>query len=230
MSLFVIGDLHLSFGVDKPMNIFGGWENHVQLLEAAWRRDISPNDTIVLAGDTSWGMTLQEALPDFRWIHALPGQKILLKGNHDYWWTTMAKMTAFFAENEISTLHILHNNHYAYGTYGICGTRGWVNIDPQEPSNAKVNAREAQRLAVSLQSAEHAGLRPIVFLHYPPIYGMNCNYEMLEVLWQHQVADCYYGHLHGSVSHRYAIRGMRDGVRYHLISGDSIQFSPIKVL
>lgn len=229
MSLFVIGDLHLSFGVNKPMDVFGGWENHTQILEKAWREQIAPTDTVVLAGDSSWGMTMEDALPDFQWIHALPGEKIILKGNHDYWWTTMSKMTAFFEQNQLSSLHILHNNCYAYENFGICGTRGWVNIDKEEPANAKVIAREAQRLDVSIAAAEQQGLTPIVFLHYPPIYGDNCNYGILEVLWKHQISDCYYGHLHGSGSHRYAVCGERDGVKYHLISGDYIQFSPVKI-
>ncbi len=229
MSLFVIGDLHLSFGVNKPMDVFGGWENHTQILEKAWREQITPQDIVVLAGDSSWGMTMEDALPDFQWIHALPGEKIILKGNHDYWWTTMSKMTAFFEQNQLSSLHILHNNCYAYENFGICGTRGWVNIDKEEPANAKVIAREAQRLDVSIAAAEQQGLTPIVFLHYPPIYGDNCNYGILEVLWKHQISDCYYGHLHGSGSHRYAVCGERDGVKYHLISGDYIQFSPVKI-
>lgn len=230
MSLFVIGDTHLSFGVQKPMDIFAGWENHWQLLEAAWRELVSPEDTIVLAGDTSWGISLDEALPDFRWLDALPGrEKIILKGNHDYWWTTMAKMQAFFAAHGLTTLRILHNNHYACGEYGICGTRGWVNMEPDEPANAKVNAREAQRLEVSLSSAEKAGLRPIAFLHYPPIYGASCNFEILEVLWRHPVTDCWYGHVHGA-AHSHAINGERDGIRYHLIAGDYVQFIPQQIL
>lgn len=229
MSLFVIGDLHLSFGVNKPMDIFGGWENHHVLLKDAWLKSIRPEDTVVLAGDTSWGMTMEEALPDFRWIHALPGRKIMLKGNHDYWWTTMSKMTRFFEENGLDSLHILHNNCYACGEYGICGTRGWVNMDYNEPANAKVNAREAQRLETSLQAAEAQGLQPIVFLHYPPIYASNCNFEMLDVLWKHRIPHCYYGHVHGS-SHRHAINGVRDDVQYHLISGDFLQFQPEIVL
>ncbi len=229
MSLFVIGDLHLSFGTDKPMDIFGGWENHHEILKKAWLANIRAEDTVVLAGDTSWGMTAEEALPDFQWIHALPGRKIILKGNHDYWWTTMSKMTRFFEEHGLDSLHILHNNCYAYGAYGICGTRGWVNMDYGEPANAKVNAREAQRLEVSVAAAEAAGLIPIVFLHYPPVYGASCNYEMLDVLWKHRITDCYYGHVHGS-SHRHAINGVRDAVCYHLISGDFLQFSPEIVL
>ncbi len=229
MSLFVIGDLHLSFGVNKPMDVFSGWKAHDSILQREWLASIAPEDTVVLAGDTSWGMTLEEALPDFQWIEALPGRKIILKGNHDYWWTSMTKMNRFFEENGLGSLHILHNNHYAYGEYGICGTRGWVNMDYQEPANAKVNAREAQRLEVSLCAAEQAGLKPIAFLHYPPIYAGNCNFEMLDVLWKHHVTDCYYGHVHGS-SHRHAINGLRDEVCYHLISGDFLQFAPRIVL
>lgn len=211
------------------MDVFSGWKDHDSILQREWLARITPEDTVVLAGDTSWGMTLEEALPDFQWIEALPGRKIILKGNHDYWWTSMTKMNRFFEENGLHSLHILHNNHYAYGQYGICGTRGWVNMDYQEPANAKVNAREAQRLEVSLCAAEQAGLKPIVFLHYPPIYAGNCNYEMLDVLWKHHVEECYYGHVHGS-SHRHAINGLRDAVHYHLISGDFLQFAPRNVL
>ena len=231
MSLFVIGDTHLSFGVKKPMDIFAGWENHTQLLHDAWCERVSQEDTIVLAGDISWGMTMQEALPDFQWLNALPGkEKIIVKGNHDYWWLTMKKMQDFFAANQLDTLHILHNNCYRYAEYGICGTRGWVNMDPDEPANMKVSAREAQRLDVSIQAAEAQGLKPIVFLHYPPVYGASCNYEMLEVLWKHQISDCWYGHVHGKSLHSHAINGVRDGVCYHLISGDYVRFIPQRIV
>lgn len=231
MSLFVIGDLHLSFGTQKPMDIFAGWENHTEILREAWCSQIAPEDTVVLAGDTSWGMSMDEALPDFQWIDALPGkEKIILKGNHDYWWSTMKKMQDFFAQHQLHTLRILHNNCYAYGETGICGTRGWVNMEPDEPANAKVNAREAQRLDVSLTAAVQQGLRPIAFLHYPPVYGASCNYEMLDVLWKHPVTDCWYGHVHGKSQHRYAVKGEQDGICYHLISGDYVQFIPQKVI
>jgi len=216
------------------MDIFAGWENHTELLHDAWTRLIQPEDTVVLAGDISWGMTLSEALPDFRWLDALPGrEKIILKGNHDYWWVTMKKMQAFFAENGLQTLKILHNNCYAYENIGICGTRGWVNMEPEkedDPADAKVRAREAQRLDVSLTAAEQQGLKPAAFLHYPPVYGASCNYEMLDVLWKHQVKDCWYGHVHGKSQHRYAVNGERDGICYHLIAGDYIQFIPQKIM
>ncbi len=229
MSLFVLGDTHLSFGVpDKPMDIFNGWENYQALLEDNWRRKVSAEDTVVLAGDISWGMTLEEAKADFAFLQALPGKKIILKGNHDYWWNSLKKMTEFFTANAFDTLHILHNNCYAYEEYGICGTRGWVNM-PGESSDAKVLAREQQRLRVSLEAAVKQGLRPIVFLHYPPIYWSNRNEPMLQLLEEFQVEHCYYGHLHGK-SHFRATRGVENGVHYHLISGDYLQFSPEKIL
>ena len=230
MSLYVIGDTHLSFGVRKPMDIFAGWENHAELLKNAWLERVLPADTVVLAGDISWGMSMDEALPDFQWLNALPGErKIIVKGNHDSWWVTRKKMDDFFAAHGLTTLHILHNDCYAYEKYGICGTRGWVNMDREEPANAKVIAREAQRLDVSLSAAEAQGLIPIAFLHYPPIYGASCCWEMLDVLWKHRVSDCWYGHVHGK-AHSHAINGVRDDVNYHLISGDYVHFIPQKVL
>lgn len=233
MSLFVIGDTHLSFGTAKPMDIFAGWEHHAERLQSAWLETVSPEDTIVLAGDISWGMSLAEALPDLQWLNALPGrEKIILKGNHDYWWATVKKMQEFFAANGLDTLRLLHNNCYAYGEYGICGTRGWVNMDPENTpaDDAKVSAREAQRLEVSITAAEQQGLKPLVFLHYPPIYAASCNYPILEVLWRHPVTDCWYGHVHGRSLHRYAVNGERDGIKYHLIAGDYVQFIPQKIL
>ncbi|MBQ7002404.1 MAG: metallophosphoesterase [Oscillospiraceae bacterium] len=229
MSLFVLGDTHLSFGVpEKPMDIFSGWANYQQLLEENWRRVIQPEDTIVLAGDLSWGMNLEEAKADFAFLQSLPGTKIILKGNHDYWWNSMKKMTGFFEENGFDSLHILHNNCYPYEGYGICGTRGWVNM-PGEAQDAKILAREQQRLQVSLQAAVDQNLTPIVFLHYPPIFWSNRNEPMLEVMHAYGVRDCYYGHLHGK-SHNRAVKGEEDGIHYHLISGDYLQFMPEKVL
>lgn len=242
MSLFVLGDTHLSFGVpEKPMDIFEGWEGYQDLLAENWRRRISPEDTVVLAGDISWGMTLAQARADFAFLHALPGTKIILKGNHDYWWDTMKKMTALFEENGFDSLHILHNNCYAYEGLGICGTRGWVNIPGEtnvrgEPANESVSGdrkvllREEQRLRTSLEAARQQGLRPVVFLHYPPIYWGNCNELMLQAMYDYGVTDCYYGHLHGSITHARAEKGTVDGITYHLIAGDYLHFIPEKVV
>lgn len=229
MSLFVMGDTHLSLGVpDKSMEIFSGWENYQSRIEQNWKNLICPEDTVVLAGDISWGMSLEQAEPDFAFLDSLPGKKIILKGNHDYWWNSMKKMTDFFQKHEFHTLHILHNNCYAYENIGICGTRGWVNISGEQ-EEAKVLAREQQRLRVSLQAAQNQNLIPVAFLHYPPMFGNNRNELMLDVLHEFAVKDCYYGHLHGKI-HQKAVKGRKDGICYHLISGDYLQFIPEKIL
>ena len=229
MALFVMGDLHLSLSSDKSMDIFGGWENYVERIKGNWNREVSPEDTVVVPGDISWAMSLKEAVADFRYIHELPGRKIILKGNHDYWWTTAAKMNNFLAENDFDSIFILHNNHYAYESYGICGTRGWIN-DDSEPADAKVLAREAQRLETSIASAENAGLEPLVFLHYPPLYGNEYNPDLLEVMYRHNIKRCWYGHIHGRKGHQNAVNGERDGIVFQLVSADYVQFCPVKIM
>lgn len=228
MSLYAIADLHLSLSVNKPMNIFGGWDNYVERLTENWNKTVTSEDTVVIPGDISWGMDLDEARADLSYVNDLKGTKIISKGNHDYWWTTMSKLNRFIDENGFDTIKFLHNNHYAYGKYGICGTRGWIN-ETEVPADAKVLAREAQRLEVSVQSAVKDGLEPIVFLHYPPVYGNECNYDILDVLFKYNIKECYYGHLHGR-SHKNAVCGERDGINFHLIASDFVQFCPILVV
>ena len=224
MSLYVIGDLHLSLGTDKPMDIFGGWEGYVDKLLNNWQNKVRPEDTVVVPGDISWASRLSEAVTDFDFINRLNGRKIILKGNHDYWWTTMSKMNNFLEENGFDTISILNNNCYKYEKYGICGTRGWIN-DNTAPADAKVIAREAMRLEASICAAESEGLEPLVFLHYPPVFANDCNYDILDVLFRHNITLCYYGHSHGT-SCEYAVKGIRDGIDYHLISSDYIKFDP----
>lgn len=223
MALYTIGDTHLSLGSDKPMDVFGGaWEGYVEKL-AQGLSVLRPEDTLVIAGDISWGMSLEESEADFAWLDALPGRKILMKGNHDYWWNTAAKMNRFFAENGFSTLQILHNNCYEYGDYALCGTRGWFY---EETGDQKVFKRELIRLEASLKAA---GERPkLCFLHYPPLYqGYSCP-EIIALLEQYGVERCYYGHLHGG-SHRLAVEGAQGGVEYHLVSADYVGFRPQKI-
>ena len=166
MALFAIGDLHLSLGDQfKPMDIFNGWDGYVEKLEQNWRSTVTSEDTVVLAGDTSWAMKLPNVFNDFEFINSLPGKKIILKGNHDYWWSTMAKMERFVEENHFDTISFLFNNCYSYGKYGICGTRGWVSIG-DGTEDEKVQFREVQRLEVSIKAALDAGLEPVVFLHF----------------------------------------------------------------
>lgn len=157
MALYTIGDTHLSLGSDKPMDVFGGaWEGYVEKL-AQGLSVLRPEDTLVIAGDISWGMSLEESEADFAWLDALPGRKILMKGNHDYWWNTAAKMTRFFAEKGFSTLHILHNNCHFYGDLALCGTRGWFYEEEKQGQNEKVFRRELARLETSLQAARVPG-------------------------------------------------------------------------
>ncbi len=227
MSLFVIGDLHLSLSVDKPMDIFKGWQNYTQKLEENWRSLVHESDTVVIPGDISWGIGLCQSLADFKFLNSLPGQKIILKGNHDYWWSTVTKAEKFFLENQITTVKILNNNHYSYGEIGICGTRGWIN-DGSEPEDAKVIHREAMRLERSIQSAVEAGLYPVVFLHYPPIFQDSENLEIMEVLKKYQINLCFYGHLHGGAC-RLAQNGVKNGIDFKLVSSDFLQFIPLDI-
>lgn len=228
VSLYAIGDLHLSFGADKPMDIFAGWQDYVGRLRENWQQKIRPEDTVVIAGDVSWGMTLEEALKDFRFIEQLNGKKILLKGNHDYWFSTRTKVEKFLAEQEIKTISILFNNAFEYGNYVICGTRGWFN-EPGSAADSKVMAREAGRLRLSLEAGKKYGKEPVVFLHYPPVGQGFCSQELIAVMREFGVRSCYYGHLHGR-SCENAVNGSRAGICYRLISGDYIQFDPVLVI
>ena len=228
MSLYVLGDLHLSFGVDKPMDIFQGWGNHVERIEKNWREIISQDDTTVLAGDTSWGMKLEETLLDFRFIDSLPGKKIILKGNHDYWWDTKTKIERFFSENGITSVSVMHNNAFLVDNFSICGTRGWF-YDAQGSQDAKVINREAGRLKTSIEAAKKLGGEVIAFLHYPPVFADKECPEMMNVLLEYDIKKCYYGHLHGKKTHSLAAVGNYRGIEFKLISCDYTQFKPIRV-
>lgn len=228
MSLYTMADLHLSLGTDKPMDIFKGWDNYVNLIRDTWNYLVAPEDTVVVPGDISWAMKLPEIYEDFAFIDKLNGTKILMKGNHDLWFSTKSKVERYLEENGFHSIKILFNNSYVYGDYVICGTRGWIN-EQGEAVDKKVLRREAGRLRLSLEDGKKTGKEPLVFLHYPPIYGSNECYEILDVLKEYQVRKCYYGHLHGN-SCNYAINGERNGIFFQLVSCDYVQFTPVKVL
>ena len=227
MALYAIGDTHLSLGSDKPMDVFGGgWTGYVEKLQAGFE-DIQPEDTVVLCGDLSWGMSLEEAREDFAFLNELPGRKVMLKGNHDYWWNTASKMNKFFQENGFDTLNILHNNCILYGDVALCGTRGWFYEEDRGEHSAKVFNRELMRLEASLKAAGER--EKLCFLHYPPLYqGYRCQ-EIIDLMERYEVKRCYYGHLHGG-SHRLAIAGQVGSVEYHLVAADYLGFCPLKVL
>ena len=228
MALYAIGDLHLCLGAPKPMDVFGGnWVGYMDKLKEGLSC-ITAEDTIVLLGDLSWALSLPEATADFSWINDIPGKKIILKGNHDYWWSTAAKFYSFCAENEFSDQLILNNNHYEYDGWAICGTRGWFFEEERSGSHdEKVFNRELLRLEASLKSA--GDLPKLVFLHYPPRYkGYECK-EIISLLEQYEVRRCFYGHLHGH-SHKLAMEGLYGGVEYRLVSADYLDFKPMTVI
>lgn len=228
MSLYAIGDLHLCLGAAKPMDIFGGaWVGYMEKLEQGLSC-ITEDDTTVLLGDLSWALGLEEAKADFAWIDRIPGRKIILKGNHDYWWSTASKFYKFCEDNGFSNQYILNNNCYEYDGYAICGTRGWFFEEERSGAHdEKVFKRELIRLETSLKAAGER--QKIVFLHYPPKYkGYECP-EILELLEKYDVRRCFYGHLHGG-SHGLAMEGVWDGVEFRLVSADKLNFKPYTVI
>jgi predicted phosphohydrolase len=227
MALYAIGDLHLCLGASKPMDVFGGaWIGYMDKLQQGMSV-IKESDTTVLMGDLSWALDLEEAKKDFAWIHDIPGRKIILKGNHDYWWSTAAKFYKFCEQNGFSDQWILNNNYYRYEDWAICGTRGWFFEEERSgEQDGKVFRRELMRLEASLKSAGE--LEKIVFLHYPPRYkGYTCE-PILELLNRYKVRRCFYGHLHGA-SHGLAMEGQWDGIEFHLVAADKLGFRPFLV-
>ena len=227
MALYAIGDLHLCLGAPKPMDVFGGaWVGYLDKLKEGLSV-IQPEDTTVLLGDLSWALNLDDSREDFAWINKIPGRKIILKGNHDYWWSTAAKFYDFCDRNGFSNLNILNNNHFEYDGFAICGTRGWFYEEERSDTHdEKVFKRELIRLESSLKSA---GDKPKkVFLHYPPLYkGYRCD-EIIALLKTYGVQECYYGHLHGP-AHGLAMEGQWDGVFYRLVSADRLNFKPYRI-
>ena len=210
------------------MDVFGGnWNNYTEKIRDGFSF-LSPEDVCVLCGDLSWGMTLEESADDFKFIGGLPGKKIILKGNHDYWWTTAAKMTAFFAKTGVGDISILNNNCYFYENAAICGTRGWFSDESLDAEhNAKIMAREVSRLRMSLQAAGGAEEK-LCFFHYPPRYNDIVCREIIEVMEEFGVKNCWYGHIHGQPQ-RYAVIGKVEDITYTMVSADFIDFIPRRI-
>ena len=229
MAVYAIADLHLSFGTDKPMDVFPGWANYTERIRENWQRLVTPDDTVVIAGDISWAMDIRDTVKDFEYIRQLNGKKILLKGNNDYWWTTKAKMDRFLSENGFDCMSILHNNFLTADGLALCGSRGWF-YDAETDADMKVLNREVGRLRRSVEPAVKAGYEPIVFLHYPPIYNnMECE-EIMSVLREYGVKKCFYGHIHGGNAAKRAFIGERYGISFKLIACDYLKFMPLAVL
>lgn len=222
MSLFAIADTHLSFGTNKPMDTFEGWSNYTQRLENNWNRLVDSEDYVIIAGDISWAMNFDELKADFAFIDSLKGKKIILKGNHDYWWNTVKKMNEFLDLNNFKSISFLYNNAYEFDGFSVCGSRGWL-LDSDEQQDEKVLRREVLRLEMSLDSAKSD--EKIVFLHYPPITTNEKCDDILNLLVKYGIKKCYYGHLHGAAA-KYAVDDSINGVDFKLISADRLNFTP----
>lgn len=233
MNLYVIADLHLSLSENKSMEVFGSrWNDYISKLERAWNATVTPDDTVIIPGDISWGMTPQEALEDFTFLDRLPGRKILGKGNHDYWWQTVTKLTDFCAQNGLSTLSFLYNNAYFEQNALICGSRGWWNeerLGPSDTEYAKIVNREAARLTLSLE----AGMRlrhdaePLVFLHFPPVFRGSVCTEITDILHRFGVRRVWFGHIHSQYDLPPVF--VHEDIEYTLVSADYLNFRPLPV-
>lgn len=235
MSIYIMGDLHLSFGTNKPMNVFGtNWEKHYKIIKKNWLEKVEDNDIIILAGDFSWAMNLDEAKRDFEFINNLPGKKVLIKGNHDYWWTTIKKMDNYIIENGFDKIFFLSNNSYAYEKKVIVGTRGW-NIKSEDDSDLKIMNREIIRLENSIiDSIGKYGneIEKICVMHYPPItqelVEKQSTNGFIDLMIKYGIKQCFYGHLHGN---RYSegFQGNYKGIDFKLISSDHLNFDLYKI-
>ncbi len=231
MALYAISDLHLSLGTNKPMDIFSSqWEGHAEKLKRNWLETIKEEDTVIIPGDVSWATYLEDALEDFQFLNMLPGRKIISKGNHDYWWTTIAKMNRFLEENRFLNLFFLHNNYFEYEDWIICGTRGWSYCDKGAgEEDEKIFNREQKRLEFSLEQGEKAGRdRIITVLHYPPFSYNNNDSGFIKIMKDYNVSICVYGHLHGDFS--LARQGIINGIEFKFVSSDYLDFKPCRLM
>lgn len=232
MSIYIIADLHLSLNHPKPMDIFGeNWENHAEKIREDWISKVKDEDTVILPGDFSWETYLEDTYKDFEYLNNLPGRKILLKGNHDYWWTTLTNIRKYLKENNFNTVDILFNNGYEVENYLVAGARGW---DYSITADRRIIEREINRLKLSLESVRNINndKEIIVCMHYPPISRNHINNEfeqkILNLLKEYNVKKCFYGHLHGT-AHSQAITGEIEGIDFELISADYLKFRLLKV-
>ena len=228
MSIYTIGDLHLSFKNPKPMNIFGkNWENHEEKIKKDWMSKVKETDTVIHPGDFSWAMHLKDTYLDFEYLNSLPGKKIMLKGNHEYWWTTITNMKKFLEENNFKNIDFIQNNCIEVEDKVICGTRGWT-LNQDTDNSKKIIAREAIRLELSIKDAITKNKEIIVFMHYPPITKENFNTEFMRILKKYNIKRCYYAHLHGN-SILDSVEGIVEGIEFKLVSADGLDFKLLKI-
>lgn len=230
MAIYALADLHLSFGTDKPMEVFGdAWGDYTKKIKTNWQSIITNDDLVIIPGDVSWATYIEDAYADFKFINDLPGQKVIIKGNHDYWWTTLNKMREFLEGNGFDTIKILNNNAIAFENTAICGTRGWWYKEGQGEDDDKILDRERKRLILALEAATKLKKeRIVVGLHYPPIDKDNPNRDFFDIMKQYGVDTCVYGHLH-SYAHLNAVEGNIEGINLKLTAADYLRFMPVLV-
>ena len=236
MSIFVIADLHLDTVTnEKSMEVFGNrWQGYIEKIQKNWKAVVGDNDTVIIPGDISWALTTEASIPDLKWIDALPGRKIIMKGNHDFWWTTLSKMKRLFEENGITTIDLLYNNAIEVEDYIIAGSRGWFVDKSVQPvksvpvDHSKIVNREVIRLKLSLDAAkklsETTGKEIIAFFHFPPVWSDFECLEILEILEEYNISRCYFGHIHGCYSQGSVFKWKN--IEFRMISADFIDFLP----
>lgn len=230
MSIYAISDLHLSFNTNKPMNIFG-WDNYEEKIKKDWQEKVKDEDLVLLPGDFSWEMKLENTYKDFEFINNLPGKKLLLKGNHDLWWTTLKKMRSFIKEQNLNNIDFIYNNSYEFDNFIIAGTRGW-NLVTECDEDKKIKERELIRLENSINDGleKYGESKPIIVsMHYPPLLKDLENSEFTRILEKYNVKYCIYGHLHGK-SHVNVFEGIKNNVSYKMASCDYTKFRLIKIV
>lgn len=234
MSLYAIADLHLATDApDKRMDVFGGrWKNYIEKIKKEWESTVTDDDTVVIAGDFSWAMNVDGGVSDFRFVNSLPGKKILLEGNHDFWWQSLKKLNEFCDKNELEFTFLRCNSVLAEG-YAVCGSRGWYTdervIQQSNADSGTIVAREAIRLDMSLKHAEanFPDNKKAVFMHFPPVYGSYICPKLVDVLKKHNVEQCFFGHIHGVYDKPLSFT--HDGVTFNLIAADALNFKPYKI-
>ena len=236
MAIYVIADLHLDIkSNEKSMEVFGArWQNYINRISGNWKKLVGENDTVIIPGDISWGLTTQDALYDLLWIDKLPGKKIILKGNHDFWWSTVSKMKKFFCENCISSIDILNNNALEVENYIIAGSRGWF-VDKSVQSTElnvdydKIVNREVIRLNMSMESAKslqnNNGKEILAFFHFPPVWSDYCCQPIIDTLKNYDIKRCYFGHIHGCYTSSGCFN--YDGIEFRMVSADHLDFIPL---
>lgn len=220
--IYAIGDLHLDHSGQKPMDIFGDrWSEHENKIIESWKEAVNEEDLVLIPGDVSWGLKLEDALPDLKLIDSLPGRKILVKGNHDYWWESMAKLKGL----GLKSVEFLRNNAFVYGNAGIAGTRGWMSRDSEgfDDNDEKIYRREISRLETSIMAIDKDCTKRIAMIHYPPFDNKLRPNDFVDVMKNHKIDICVYGHLHAE-GHKYSVEGMLEGIEFHMVSGDYLQF------